>query len=235
MKIIWAKWILERLPFSLRVNRIYVFCLLLTEPVRQLHAAFIEWSNKMRNKAGTTSQVCMLKKIANDELGINMEIEEGDGMPYDFIVKTSLTYTDKERQLFALLERYKMAGKSYLYVNELVAYSFSWEDYVCEVCEYSAEWSVSWVCERKDAYTINIAPYYYGATGSLLKITANRPLPRTVLVTAISHFGGADWKITLPVGFTAAEYTNANFDLQTLYITPREDDYYIFKMTNKNQ
>jgi len=31
----------------------------------------------------------MLKKIIYDEIGSNIEIDEGDGKPYDFIVRTS--------------------------------------------------------------------------------------------------------------------------------------------------
>lgn len=236
MNINWARWILERLPFSLRVNRVYVLCLLFTQPVRLLHASFVAWSGKMRNRAGATAQVCMLKKVIFDELGISIEIEEGDGMPYDFIVKTSLADTDKEQQMLAMLNQHKMAGKSYLYINEMVSYGTTWEDFVCEVCEYSAVWGTSWVCEQKqkEVITIKVLPYYYGETGSLLKISASKALPRAVYITAVGYYGVPDWNITLPVGFTGlTEYSNDNFDLFTFRVSPYEDIDYIYEYVFK--
>lgn len=145
MKINWAKWILEQLPFSLRVNRVYVLCLLFTMPVRMLYASFVDWRQKMRNKAGATPQVCMLKKIVYDELGVNIEIEETDGKDSDFIVRTSRQFIDNERQLHALIDRYKQAGKSCQYINEKVSFEMGWSGYVCEQCEFSSYWD-EYIC-----------------------------------------------------------------------------------------
>ena len=148
MKINWAKWILELLPFSLRVNRVYILCLLFTMPVRMLYATFVDWRQKMRNKAGATPQVCMLRKIVYDELGVNIEIEEVDEKHYDFIVKTLLTDKDKEQQILALLNRYKMAGKSFQFINTMVSFESGWGDYVCERCEYAVDWT-DYICEQQ--------------------------------------------------------------------------------------
>lgn len=86
----------------------------------------------MRVKASGTPQVCILKKLVFDELGIAIDIEEGDGKPVDFIIKTSFADTDKERQLFALLDKYKLAGKSYAYQNNSIVFECAWNRFVCE-------------------------------------------------------------------------------------------------------
>ena len=232
MNINWKKWILERLPFSLRVNRIYVFCLLLTLPIRQLHSSFARWSKKLKGKAGASVQVCMLKKIIYDEIGSNIEIDEGDGKPYDFIVRTSLDNLDGKRRMIALLDRYKAAGKSYMYVNELVSYESLWGEHVCEICEYSAEWtSDGWVCElrQKEIITIEVDTYYWGDKGMALSITSSG-LPREIFVYA-TGYGGGEWVIELPAGYTGPRtFRHNNFDLARLGVSPREDINYIYQL-----
>ena len=149
MIVYWKKWILEQIPFALRVNRLFVLCLLFTRPVRHLHVYFSEWSRKMKNKAGVSPQICMLQKVVFDELQINIEIEEGDGMPYDFIVKSSRTTKEKEQQMLSLLNRYKLAGKSYQYIDkDIVSFDNDWSDYICEQCQTVTDWS-DYVCEQK--------------------------------------------------------------------------------------
>ena len=233
MNINWKKWILERLPFSLRVNRIYVFCLLLTLPVRRLHSSFARWSKKLKGKAGASVQVCMLKKIIYDEIGSNIEIDEGDGKPYDFIVRTSLDNLDGERRMIALLDRYKAAGKSYMYVNELVSYESLWGEHVCEICEDSAEWSSSnRVCElkQKQIITIKVRVYYWNTNnGMMFRITSDK-LPQIIYIYATSY-GGEKWTIELPAGFTGMqEFYRENFDLASLGMSPQEDINYIYQL-----
>lgn len=56
-------------------------------------------AKKMRTKVAGTPQVCMLQKIIRDELGLDVRIEEGNGKPIDFIIKTTFVDVDKERRL----------------------------------------------------------------------------------------------------------------------------------------
>lgn len=104
----------------------------------------------MRIMSGGSPQVCMLEKIIKDTLSIDAVIEEGDGKPADFIIKTAFTDIDKERQLFALIDRYKLAGKSYRYENQQVDYKGEWSNYVCErvLVPVVSRWS-EYVCERR--------------------------------------------------------------------------------------
>lgn len=148
MEINWEKWIVESLPFRLRSKVICAFCFSLVSPVLSLYNDFDRWRAKMKIKAGGSPQVCMLKKVVYDELGVNIEIEEGNGKPHDFIVQTAFPNVDKERQLFALLDRYKLAGKSYRYDNTNVAINIEWGVFVCELADISWSWN-RFVCEVK--------------------------------------------------------------------------------------
>lgn len=145
MEINWEKWIVESLPFRLRSKVICAFCFSLVSPVLSLYNDFDRWRAKMKIKAGGSPQVCMLKKVVYDELGVNIEIEEGNGKPHDFIIQIALDM-DKERQLFALLDRYKLAGKSYLYDNTDVSINLTWGAFVCEIADTSWAWG-GFVCE----------------------------------------------------------------------------------------
>lgn len=183
-----------------------------------------------------TPQVCMLKKVIHDELGINIEIEEGDGKPYDFVVKTSSTYTDKEQQMFALLERYKMAGKSYKYINSEIDFEYRWEDYVCEQCEFSVEWT-GYICEQKQKKEILILvnPKYNANDYLTITVKLTEELPVDVVLVARS-FDGQTGRITYYAGMKgtwtwAPQY---KFELSSLGLARSEDyDYkYILKTDN---
>lgn len=145
----WRKWIIERLPERLRVTGMIAVCMVLTLPIRVLYEEFVAWQRKMRTKVAGTPQVCMLEKIIRDELGLDIRIEEGNGKPIDFIIKTDFVDMDKERRLFALLDRYKLAGKSYGYENAGIVITAQWTRFVCELASMESEWT-GFVCETRD-------------------------------------------------------------------------------------
>lgn len=145
----WRKWIIERLPERLRVTGMIAVCMVLTLPIRVLYEEFVAWQRKMRTKVAGTPQVCMLEKIIRDELGLDIRIEEGNGKPIDFIIKTDFVDMDKERRLFALLDRYKLAGKSYGYENAGIVITAQWTGFVCELAGMESKWT-GFVCETKD-------------------------------------------------------------------------------------
>lgn len=128
----WKKWILELLPTGKRTLMMYALCVVLTFPIVKLYGEFTTWRTRMRIKSGATPQTCMLRKIIKDELGVDVLIEESDGKPTDFVIKTSFVNVDVERRLFALLDRYKLAGKSYGYENAKILYDSRWTAYLCE-------------------------------------------------------------------------------------------------------
>lgn len=132
MDIQWEKWVIESLPGRLRRSQVIALCMAYCVPIQALYGEFVRWRRKMRIKSGGSPQACMLQKIVKDSLGVNVVIQESNGKPVDFIVQTAFTDMDKERQLFALLDRYKLAGKSYSYENAEVMYEAQWTGYVCE-------------------------------------------------------------------------------------------------------
>lgn len=157
----WGRWIVERLPNRLRTVILFTLCMVYTAFVRRVYDEFVEWRRKMKIQMSGSPQVCMLKKVIYNELGVNIEIEEGNRKPYDFIITTAFSDVDKERQLFALLDRYKLAGKSYSYANAEVALSCEWGGYVCEVQTLFVEWG-GYVCEHKYRPIYNLVFYFNG-------------------------------------------------------------------------
>lgn len=234
MEVSWKKWILEWLPLSLRVNRIYVFCLLITLPVRNLYASFYEWSRKMRNRAGATPQVCMIQKVVYDELGLRLEIEEGNGKPFDFLITTSFSDIDKERQLFALLNRYKQAGKSYGYVNEEVVFHYEWSDYVCENLTLFTEWT-GYVCEAKDLPVCNL---YCGYSNGMVFVRPQFAIQSDIefyfWTSGIDHGQELSYSITVKVPKGTDTILRARWDYvldaMGVLMDTRSDDYYYYKL-----
>lgn len=160
MIIQWDKWVMERLPMKLRTVLLFAFCTAFTEPVVRLYNELVKWQRKMKTKSGGSPQVCMIKRTVFDELGIMIEILEGDGKPVDFIIQTAFTDTDKERQLFALLDRYKLAGKSYAYENKEITFECTWSKYMCEDNPLRFGWS-KWVCELHKPEAVNTITITY--------------------------------------------------------------------------
>lgn len=226
---------LERLPYKLRTVTMFTLCMIYTAFVRRLYDECGTWRRKMRVKLSGSPQVCVLKKVIYDELGISIEIEEGDGKPYDFVVKSSIVDTDQDRQIFALLERYKMAGKSYNYVNSEIDFECEWMDYVCEQCEYSVEW-MDYICERKQKkeYVILVNPKY-SANGFLsIHYKALETVPASVYLIATSYEGKVDKiEVSPEVGTNVRVYAYMyEFELRSLELAKTED--YNYKYILKN-
>lgn len=160
----WKKWILELLPTGKRTLMMYALCLVLISPIVKLYSEFVDWRTRMRIKSGATPQTCMLRKIIKDELGIDVLIEEGNGKPTDFIIKTSFVNIDMERRLFALLDRYKLAGKSYGYENAEILYDCRWTAYLCEKI-------------KSNVITITYYHYKNPADGGIYKMSISSQLP----------------------------------------------------------
>ena len=170
------------------------FCMTLISPLQTLYNDFNQYRKKMKIKAGGSPQVCMLQKIVKDSLDIDIVILEGDGKPIDFIIQTAFTDTDKERQLFSLLDRYKLAGKSYSYENKQVIYDVQWSGYVCETREatFEQKWS-KYICEKGNGDNVNniTITYYWGYdpewNATIMKrvrIKATKPVQSDLMISA---------------------------------------------------
>lgn len=230
----WRRWIIERLPERLRVKGMMAVCMVLTVPIRVLHEEFVAWQRRMRTKVAGTPQVCVLQKIVKDELGLDVLIEEGDGKPTDFIIKTAFVDVDKERRLFALLDRYKLAGKSYGYKNAEVKFSYEWAEYVCEQRTVFVQWS-GYVCERKYRPTNHIK---CNVTGSRVTVTPEfAPTSELIVTIDDSWWQGQNWiqhsvKLTLPKNSTIPVIGTWQYDTSpiTATIDIKEDNNYIYEI-----
>ncbi len=246
----WGRWIIERLPKRLRTVTLFTLCMVYTAFIRRGHDEFLEWQKKMKIRMAGSPQACMLKKVIYDELGINIEIEEGNGKPYDFIIKTDFSDVDKERQLFALLNRYKLAGKSYVYENSSVSYLACWDKFVCEKTIAQAEyyWG-AFVCERRtirpETVTLSMNYHYkYDTsfnTNTVYKVSivASKAIKSDLLITADMYVPGYDTALNPEFVMKKGD---SYFEVETWVIDrhanekvkPSYDNYYEYKLSVKN-
>ncbi|WP_455592937.1 hypothetical protein [Bacteroides sp.] len=230
----WNKWIIERLPRKLRVVGVFALCVVLTSYIRQLYDEFVEWRRKLRTRMAGTPQVCQLRKIVHDELGVDIEIEEGDGRPTDFIIKTAFVNIDKERRLFALLNRYKLAGKNYGYENAKIVIAYTWGDYICEraILEYNVNWT-NYACEKTRTNRLQFTAYwvYHEPTNQTrvkrLVFHSDAPLASEVCVTL---HGSLSPRMNIPKGSQDADIDVLLLvgNIESITIIPgyESDDYY---------
>lgn len=230
----WNRWIIERLPRKLRMVGLFALCVVLTSYVRRLHEDYVEWRRKMRIRMAGTPQVCHLRKIVRDELGVDIEIEEGNGKPTDFIIKTAFAGIDKERRLFALLDRYKLAGKSYGYENVKIVLAAIWESYVCEraLLEYSLSWT-NYTCEKTRINKLHFTVYWiYHEPTKITRVKrlvfhSDAPLASEVRVIVHGKFSP---EIDMPKGLQDADMDMLLLvsDIESITIAPgyESDDYY---------
>jgi hypothetical protein len=102
-----------------------------------------------RLRSAATWQTCWLKKLLEDELGGSITISESDGLPVDFIV-SGISYSNLSRAK-ALINRYKLYGRSYVIQYADLDESVQWLDALCEK-EQTIVSSVQWVdavCEKE--------------------------------------------------------------------------------------
>ena len=140
------RFILTYLPHSLRRVTIYSILQVLIAPVQRLYNLFLSFRQEQIIKQSGTSQTIMLKKMVHDQLDLDIEIEEDTGLSNDFIVKVVSQQLDKERQLVALINKYKQAGKSFTLNNAAVVFTQTWGNFVCEIAELNYNWG-DFICE----------------------------------------------------------------------------------------
>lgn len=237
MNIDWFKLIDNLLPRVLRQTLISSFIYVFTFPLREIHDEFIDWKNKMKIMISGTPQVCMLEKIVKDSLGVDIIISEGDGKPVDFIIQASFSDIDKERQLFALIDRYKLAGKRYEYKNTALSIESYWDEYVCEQQTAFISWG-GYVCEEK----YRPARYVYLLfDGQYVTAEVKEPFASDLNVRIYRYdydpdTGGAiNWyevSFSFPKGFvgTLRKDFPYNFHVMTnVVLSKQEDKEYIYK------
>ena len=129
------------LPTFLRNSRIVAMLrALMATPLQNRHTDFHLFREKTRYEAAITPQVCSLSDAVQRKFDVSCEITELDGKPYDFLVSI-----DRSTDLNAIrdfLNRFSLAGKTFLFALGDTVHTAEWSEYVDEnlVERYTASW-----------------------------------------------------------------------------------------------
>lgn len=126
----WLTHIRNMLIIACRQNRCVAFIKVLNSYAENMKSELDSFISDARMRSATTWQVCWLEKLLNEQFEGEITITEADGLPVDFIV-SGISYQDQNRAR-ALINRYKLAGKSYILELQDVDVTGEWGDYVCE-------------------------------------------------------------------------------------------------------
>lgn len=153
MNIDFIKLIIEQLPFILRREAFIEFVVSLCNQINQSHNTFLNWGDEAKERAAFSWQTIYLERLLTREFGVPFMIEESDGKPIDFNVFVG-SYVD-EKRLRAVIDKYKLAGRSYNIIQNNVNLSARFINHVCEC--YPGVWKTRFLnhaCEREDAITV---------------------------------------------------------------------------------
>lgn len=193
----WLKFTKDLMLISIRNAWLVQFIRVLLSHTETLHSELTAYFEKSKLYASCNWQTCWLEYLLRKELqDDSIEITEGDGLPFDFVV-TCANYA-KRTLLKGLINRYKMAGRSYRVIYLDLTSIAEWSNAICEETNELtsiAEWSNA-VCEqgvyavmdasgtifteiRYDQYGVIITPYdtyialkYFGSTVTVSWIAA---------------------------------------------------------------
>lgn len=148
MRIDLYKYIHNWLPLSMRHETVIEFLRALCSRLPKAHNDFELYAQKAKYKAKANASVISLEHHIAREFDVKTKITELDGKPTDFLVSID-GYVD-EYELSAFIDRWKLAGKSYVFRQGEVKLSASWIDHVCEdIREVWVAKFVDHVCEKE--------------------------------------------------------------------------------------
>ncbi len=174
MNIDWYKYTLQILPPGLRNRRLFEFARTLIWQLPTVNSELTAWFNDARFRASMNASVMCLQKLLERYLGVKAAITELDGKPADFLV--SIQGTVDEARVKAIIDRYKLAGKTYVFQSSSIAHTLVFTDWVCE--EYTEVITVifvDYVCE--DDRIVPVSVQISGVTESYASIFAFCQVP----------------------------------------------------------
>lgn len=149
----WTKLLTDLLPRQLRRVKLTSLLTVLTKQIQATHISLLVYMSHTQAIVLRNYSVVSLERMLYEEMGVSISIAEGSGQPIDFIVNIN-GYVDEQR-VHALLDKYKLAGKSYQIVYSEMAWGVQFIDHICE------RGVVTWisrcnqhVCERREDITI---------------------------------------------------------------------------------
>lgn len=241
MIINWYKYIREMLPPRLRLTRLVELLRVLVFQIPKIGSDFDLSLAQLKYKVNINASVIALEKLIETELDALADIEELDGKPFDFLVNVHSPVD--ETLLKALVNKYKIAGKSFAFKLGAVDYTSEFINHECEdIIElYTAEFT-DYICEEDG---INKITLFLGFTGSgSMRITAKaRQLVKSDISITGSVVGynnnqnvldGGNFNITINAGSANgsddiemnSEAESYNFNVSMLTVSPSSDEYY---------
>ena len=139
MKIDYDKLIVLLLPVRLRTVRLFSLIQVMLAPIKRLHDEFHAYADLRRLRASATPQALMIEQIVLAETGVSIQIVPvADTISTDFEVKHPDDASAADvLPARSVVDRYKLAGKTYRVVGSVIPFSHEWSDYVCAVGIYS--------------------------------------------------------------------------------------------------
>lgn len=159
MRIDLYKYIRNWLPFAMRGSTVVEFLRVLLSRLPRAHNSFEIFAQKAKYKASANASVISLQHNIERSFDVKAKITELDGKPTDFLVSID-GYVD-EYELTAFIDRYKLAGKSYVFRQGEVQLTAKWINHVCEDIRevLTAKW-IEYTCEsdRKVYIYVSVIP-----------------------------------------------------------------------------
>lgn len=230
----WKKFWREQLPSAFRKNKIVVLIEVLCSVIREAYDEWRTWSARAKERAAYTWQVYSLERMVWLEMGLVIDIKESKTVAYNFLVNVSRSSGQEydESRLRALLDRYKLAGKSYYISDTAIARTVKFISHVCErgVSGYAVKF-INHVCEKSGKEINNIRVYVMPTTSYETKVTAISELPnRSDLRIDVLLSDGKRCVVTIRAYTSKGEVIVSSSATACLEfsITPEEDSDYIY-------
>ncbi len=153
MIIDWEKYTRLLLPVKLRTLLLVELIRTMLWQVPRAATAWNVWEKNAWYSANLNASTITLQYLIQREFGVLATIEELDGLPTDFIVNVEGTVD--EIRLKALIDRYKLAGRSYTFRLGSVVYAASFINHQCEdIVEILNASFIDYQCEDDGVVTI---------------------------------------------------------------------------------
>lgn len=242
MFIDWNKYVRILLPSFMRKPVLTEFIRSLTWQVPFLNSAFNVWADSAKYKANVNASVIALEKLIQREFDVLATITELDGQPTDFLVTIDGTVDDAAVK--ALVNQFKLAGKSYTFKLGTVSFTASFDNYVCEdIIELLSASFTDYVCEDDGNVLINTTLRVYSIDTFLVVSEATKNVASNVTITGniVGYGSGGSQTFVASFSVTVASGTKTNqvnvsytntpglvyaIDESSINISPASDSYY---------
>lgn len=136
MRIDFDRLILLLLPIRLRTVRLFSLLQVFLSPIATLYNQLMIDINLKRYRVACTPQTVWLEKIIKIETGVTVGIQTADGKPNDFVVTYPSTTPERvSLAIQSIIDRYKLAGRSYAMIGGVATNISTWGGYVVELIE----------------------------------------------------------------------------------------------------